>query len=124
MEADPKAVKVDSEGTATATESKTRLLRPAIAALVAVKTLDQDAGKQTASGSGSSNLGGRSLGGFSGFGLLGMIAAHYEPPAVAQALGFYGLAWSVYSTVISRGNDVIFEKNAAVAIRFGNPPKR
>lgn len=124
MEADPKKVKVDAEGTATATESKTRLLRPAIAALVAVKTLDEDAGKQTASGSGSANMGGRSLGGISGFGLLGMIAARQEPPAVAQALGFYGLAWSVYSTVISRGNDVIFEKNAPVAIRFGNPSKR
>lgn len=124
MEADPKKVKVDSEGTATATESKTRLLRPAIAALVAVKTLDEDAGKQTASGGGSSNLGGRSLGGFSGFGIFGTIASRYAPPAVGQAFGFYGLAWSVYSTVVSRGNDVTFEKNAAVAIRFGTPPKK
>jgi hypothetical protein len=96
MEADPKKVKIDSEGTATATESKTRLLRPAIAALVAAKTLDEDARKQTASGAGSANMGGRSLGGISGFGLLGIIAAREAPPAVAQALGFYGLAWSVY----------------------------
>lgn len=124
MEADPKAVKVDSEGTATAKESKTRLLRPAVAALVAVKTLDEDAGKQTASGGGSANLGGRSLGGFSGFGLFGTAAARWGPPALGQTLGFYGLAWSVYSTVVSRGNDVTFEKNAAVAIRFGSPPKK
>jgi hypothetical protein len=122
--ANPKAVKVDSEGTATAKESKTRLLRPAISALVAVKTLDEDAGKQTASGGGSANVGGRSLGGFSGFGLFGTAAGRWGPPAVGEALGFYGLAWSVYSTVISRGNDVTFEKNAAVAIRFGNPPKK
>lgn len=46
VEADPKRVKVDSEGTATATESKTRLLRPAIAALVAAKSLDNDAGNR------------------------------------------------------------------------------
>ncbi len=124
MEADPKKVKVDSEGTATAKESKTRLLRPAVAALVAVKTLDEDAGKQTVSGGGSANLGGRSLGGFSGFGLFGTAAARWGPPALGQALGFYGLAWSVYSTVVSRGNDVTFEKNAAVAIRFGSPPKK
>jgi hypothetical protein len=123
VEADPKAVKVDSEGTATATESKTRLLRPAVAALVAVKTLDEDAGKQTASGGGTSNAGGRSLGGFSGFGFLGTIAARQGPAALGEALGFYGLAWSVYSTVVSRGNDVTFEKNAAMAIRFGNPPE-
>ena len=124
VEADPKVVKVDSEGTAAAKESKTRLLRPAIAAIVAAKTLDEDAGKQTASGDGSSNLAGRSLGGFSGFGLLGTIAAHQGPPVVGEALGFYGLAWSVYSTVISRGREVTFEKHAAVAIRFGNPSKR
>jgi hypothetical protein len=124
MEAQPKPVKVDSEGTATATESKTRFLRPAVAALVAVKTLDEDAGKQTASGGANANMGGRTLGGFSGFGIFGIIAARQGPPAVAQALGFYGLAWSVYSTVISRGNDVTFQKNAAVAIRFGNPPKK
>ena len=65
VEADPKAVKVDSEGTATATESRTRLLRPAIAALVAAKSLDNDAGRQTASGAGAApNTSGRSLGGF------------------------------------------------------------
>ena len=55
VEAGPKPVKVDSEGTATATESKTRLLRPAIAALIAAKSMDNDAGKQTASGSAPSN---------------------------------------------------------------------
>jgi hypothetical protein len=124
MEADPKAVKVDSEGTATATESKSRLLRPTVATLVAVKTLDEDSGKQAASGGGNANAGGRSLGGFSGFGLLGTITARQGPPALGEALGFYGLAWSVYSTVVSRGNDVTFEKNAAVAIRFGNSPKQ
>lgn len=123
-EADPKAVKVDSEGTATAKESKTRLLRPAIAGLVAVKTLDEDAGKQTASGGGSSNVGGRSLGGFSGFGLFGTAASRWGPAAVGEALGFYGLAWSAYSTVVSRGKDVTFEKNTALAIRFGNPPEK
>jgi hypothetical protein len=63
IEADPKAVKVDSAGTATATESKTRLLRPAMAALVAAKSL-------------------------------------------GAALGFYGLASSVYSNVVARGNEV------------------
>ncbi len=120
VEANPNAVKVDSEGTATATESKTRLLRPAIAALVAAKSLDNDSGKQTASGIGSPNTAGRSLGGFSGFGLLGTLAAR-GPAPVGAALGYYGLAWSVYSNVISRGNEVTFEKNTAVAIQFGSP---
>ncbi len=121
VEADPKAVKVDAEGTAKATESKTRLLRPAIAGLVAAKSMDNDEGKQTASGTGEANTSGRSLGGFSGFGLLG-IAAAQGPRQIGSALGFYGLAWSVYSNVISRGREVTFEKNTSMTIRFGSPP--
>ncbi len=123
VEADPKAIKVDSEGTATATESKSRLLRPAIAAIIATKSLDNDAGKQTAAGGGSGTTAARYLGGFSGLGLLGTAAA-YGPHPIGSALGFYGLAWSVYSTIISRGNDVTFEKNTAIAIQFGTPRKK
>ena len=123
VEADPKAIKVDSEGTATATESKSRLLRPAIAALIATKSLDNDTGKQTASGGGSSTSAARYLGGFSGFGLLGT-AASFGPHPIGTALGFYGLAWSVYSTIISRGSEVTFEKNTAIAIQFGAPRKK
>jgi hypothetical protein len=126
VEADPGAVKVDPEGTAKATESKTRLLRPAIAALVAAKSLDNDAGKQTASGTGGAagaNTSGRALGGFSGFGLLGIAAAR-GPRNIGAALGFYGLAWSVYSNVVARGGEVTFQKNTAMAIRFGAPPRK
>jgi hypothetical protein len=123
LEADPGKVKVDGEGTAKATESKTRLLRPVIAGLVAAKSLDNDAGKQTASGTGSPNTAGLTLGGFSGFGLFG-IALAQGPSAIGSALGFYGLGWSVYSNVISRGHEVVFQQNAAMAIRFGNPPRK
>jgi hypothetical protein len=125
VQADPKKLKVDDEGTARATESKTRLLRPVVAALVAAKSLDNDAGKQSASGnmSGSPNTGGLMLGGFSGFGTFGMLAAR-GPAFIGSALGFYGMAWSVYSNVVARGSEVNFPKNTAVAIRFGNPPPR
>jgi hypothetical protein len=126
VEADPGAVKVDREGTAKATESKTRLLRPVIAGLVATKSLDNDAGKQSASGTGGAagaNTSGRALGGFSGFGLLGIAAAR-GPREIGAALGFYGLAWSVYSNVIGRGREVTFEKNTAMAIRFGATPRK
>jgi hypothetical protein len=113
----------DLEGTARATESKTRLLRPVIAALVAAKSADDDAGKRTVSGTGDANTAGRTLGGFSGFGLLGM-AASQGPRAIGAALGYYGLAWSVYTNVVSRGREVTFEKNTAMAIRFGNSPRK
>jgi hypothetical protein len=119
----PGAMKVDREGTAKATESKTRLLRPVIAALVATKSLDNDIGKQTASGSAGANTSGRVLGGFSGFGLLGIAAAR-GPREIGAGLGFYGLAWSVYSNVVARGREVTFQKNTAMAIRFGAPPRK
>jgi hypothetical protein len=124
VEANAKSVKVDREGTAKATESKTRLLRPAIAGIVAAKSMDNDMGKQTASGGGSGNpnVGGQALGGFSGFGLLGM-AVTAGPPQIAGVMGFYGLGWSVYSNLVARGAEVTFEKNAALAIRFGASPK-
>ncbi|HEY6991061.1 MAG TPA: hypothetical protein VH369_21875 [Bryobacteraceae bacterium] len=117
------AMKVDEEGTAKATESKTRFLRPIVAGLVAAKSLDNDEGRSAASGGASANYGGRSLGGFSGFGLFGT-ALSFGPHYIGSAFGFYGLAWSVYSTVISRGREVTFEKNAALAIRFGTTGRR
>jgi hypothetical protein len=120
-EPDAGSLKVDPEGTAKATESKTRFLRPVVAGLIAAKSLDSDSGK-TASGGANANYSGRALGGFSGFGLFGT-AAVYGPKPIGAALGFYGLAWSVYTTVVSRGREVVFEKNGAMAIRFGPPPR-
>ena len=41
-----------------------------------------------------------------------------------MAFGYYGLAWSVYSSVIARGGEVQFDKNAMMDIKFGTrtPP--
>jgi hypothetical protein len=36
-----------------------------------------------------------------------------------MAFGYYGLAWSVYSSVIARGGEVQFDKNAMMDIKFG-----
>ena len=112
------SLKVDEEGTAKTTESKTRFLRPVIAGLIAAKSMDNDEGRQSASGGADANYSGRALGGFSGFGLLGTAVAR-APRPVGAAFGFYGLAWSVYTTVISRGKEVEFQKNTAMSIRFG-----
>ncbi len=71
-----------------------------------------------APGGGNANYGGRTAGGFSGFGLLGSVAAQASKP-IGTALGFYGLGWSVYSTIISRGNEVEFETNTDIEVRFG-----
>ncbi len=114
-------IKVDEEGGVKAVEPKTRLIRPAIALLVASRAIDNDTGHARAAGAADGNAGGRTLGGISGFGLLGAFAAHISP-GMASALAMYGLGWSVYSTVVSRGGEVEFSKNAALDIRFGARP--
>jgi len=118
-ESDPAAhVKVGPEGDAKATASKSRLLAPLLALMVASRAADDDAGRTTGSAGGEANYGGRTLGGISGFGLLGSAAAQ-SSKTLGAALGYYGLAWSVYSTLLSRGNEVEFRKNTAIAVRFG-----
>ncbi|HXP85298.1 MAG TPA: hypothetical protein VN841_11300 [Bryobacteraceae bacterium] len=121
---DPTAhVKIDSEGGAKATESKTRFIAPAISALIAMKAMDNDAGRQTtAAGAGvGGNAGGLTLGGFSGFGLLGAAVARTSS-GVGSALGMWGLAASVYANVVSRGRDVVFARNTEMEVRFGPRP--
>ncbi len=109
-------LKVDSEGTVKATESKTRFLAPAVAMLVASRAADNDVSRRT--GLPEQNVGGRTVGGGSGFGLLGALAAQGST-TFGKVMGFYGLAWSVYSNIVSRGQEVEFRKNAAVDIKFG-----
>ena len=41
---------------------------------------------------------------------------------VGMAFGYYGLAWSVYSSVFAHGGDVQFDKNAAMDVKFGARP--
>lgn len=122
-ESDPNAhVKVDKEGAAKATESKTRLLAPMIALLVASRAADNDEGRASGSAGSTANYGGRSLGGFSGFGYLGT-AASQGSKTLGAALGYYGLAWTVYSTIVSRGREVEFKKDSAIDVRFGATPR-
>ncbi len=119
-------IKVDSEGGVQAQESKTRFIAPVISLMIASRAADNDAGRHDASGTagGNGNVGGRTLGGVSGFGMLGGLAAQ-SSRYVGMAFGYYGLAWSVYSNVIARGGEVQFDKNAVMEIKFGTrkPPK-
>lgn len=112
-------IKVDSEGGVQAKESKTRFIAPVISLMLASKAADNDAGHHhDAGGSGDPNVSGRTLGGGSGFGMLGAAVAQ-SSRYVGMAFGYYGLAWSIYSSVIARGGEVQFDKNAVMDIKFG-----
>jgi hypothetical protein len=118
----PAAIKVDSEGGVQATESKTRLVAPLISLALASRAADNDAGHQHADGtSGDANIGGRTLGGGLGFGMLGS-AISQSSRYVGMAFGYYGLAWSVYNNIIARGAEVQFDRNAMMDVKFGRPP--
>jgi hypothetical protein len=113
-------IKVDSEGGVQAQESKTRFIAPMISLLLASKAADNDAerhGAGTVSGP-NANVAGRTLGGASGFGLVG-VALSQSSSYVGMAFGYYGLAWSIYSNVIAKGGEVQFNQNAMMDIRFG-----
>jgi hypothetical protein len=122
-ESDQAPVKVDSEGGVKTTESKTRFIQTAIAIMIASKAADTDADRFKGGGvtgaSGNSNVSGRTLGGGLGFGLLGSLASQ-SSKYVGMAFGYYGLGWSVFSTVVARGQEVQFGKNTVVDIGF-NP---
>ena len=115
------AVKVDEEGEAKASEPKTRFIAPAISFLIATRAADNDAGRARLQGTATGNTGARALGGALGFGLIGTIASHASP-TFAGVMGFYGMGWSVFNNVISRGSEVEFGENAAMDIRFGARP--
>jgi hypothetical protein len=114
-------IKVDSEGGVGTQESKARFLAPAISLLIASKAADTDAGRNhstsTASG-GEANVSGRTLGGLSGFGLIGMATSQASKYA-GMAFGYYGLAWSVYRNVVAKGGEIVFDGNAMMDVRFG-----
>jgi hypothetical protein len=112
-------VSVDPEGKVQAKESKTRFIAPVISLMLASRAADNDAGHHGAGGSsGDPNVAGRTLGGGLGLGLAGA-AISQSSRYVGMAFGYYGLAWSVYSSVFARGGEVQFEKNAMMDIRFG-----
>ena len=112
-------LKVDSEGGVQAKESKTRFLAAAAAVMVARSAGDNDpirnANHQVIGQ--SQNVGGRTIGGGFGFGLLGM-GISQSSRWVGAAFGYYGMAWSVFSTLIARGSEVQFGKDAMVDVRF------
>jgi hypothetical protein len=112
-------LKIDGEGGVQANESKTRFLAAAAAVMVARRAGDNEEirnGSRQIIGQ-SQNVGGRTIGGGFGFGLLGAGIAQ-SSRYVGTAFGYYGMAWALYSTVIARGSEVQFGKDAKIDIRF------
>jgi hypothetical protein len=117
---DDQNLSLDSEGGAQATTPKTRYLTTGISLALAATSLlpDSDAG---ASGQSLGEIGGRAANGASGFRGVGFaLGALVRSRPLASAFGVYGAGMAVYSNFISRGHDVIYPKDTAMAIGFGS----
>ena len=111
-------VKLDSEGGAEATTSKSRYLGTAVslglAMLSAREGGDRDGNKV------HGDSGNAAAGGLGGFKLVGMImGAAVRSRAFGTTMGAYGAAVSVYTNFMARGHEVVFPKNTAMQIGVG-----
>jgi hypothetical protein len=116
-------IKLDEEGGARTTDSKTRYLSTGIAVLLAAAAAHPDG---DADHGGAVDAGGdpgvRTAAGGSGFRLTGAIlslAAKSTPLSIA--FGTYGASASIYSNFLSRGHDVVLPKDTPLEIGFGAP---
>jgi hypothetical protein len=100
---------LDSEGGAQATTPKTKYLTSGISIALAAYFFQDD-----------EVLGG-ALTGASGFRVIGLVTgALVHSRALATSFGVYGASTSVYDHFLSRGHDVVYPKDTAMAIGFGS----
>lgn len=116
LEADLDAhLALDSEGAARATSPKTRFIFPALAAAAAGLSFHQD---YNAQGVPDQDIGGRAEAGAVGLGLIGTVVAQASR-ALASSIAITGAGFSIYSTFIARGKDVILPANTPVKVSLG-----
>jgi hypothetical protein len=112
---------LDSEGGAQATTPKTRYLTTGISIALAASSFmtDADAGRNLQQSGGE--VGKSALNGASGFRVIGFITgALVHSRVFASTMGVYGAGMSVYDHFLSRGRDVVYPKDTAMAIGFGS----
>jgi hypothetical protein len=125
-------VVVDEEGGASVSDSKTRFVAPALALMALAGAsdggehhLDADdpgfgSGAATVGREGG-NLGSRSLGGLFGFGLAGAALGRLSHP-VGIAFAAIGVARTMYSNVLGKGQDVRFVEDARIELQLAPGP--
>jgi hypothetical protein len=116
-------IAVDDEGGASATNSKTRFIAPALAIMSVHaaageehRKIDHDA-DDTEPISGNANVVGRGASGWFGFGLVGTVLGQFSRP-VAVAFGVYGAVRTTYANVVSRGQEVAFPANTMIQVQL------
>jgi hypothetical protein len=106
---------LDPEGAAHATSPKTRFIFPAIAMAVAGLSFHQD---YNAQGVPDRDMAGCAESGAVGLGLIGTLLAQTSR-TLASSMALAGAGFSIYSTFIARGKDVVLPVNTPVKISLG-----
>jgi hypothetical protein len=115
MEADFDAhLALDSEGATRARSPKTRFIFPAIAVAVTGLSFHQDVNAQ---GVPDQDIAGRAESGAVGLGLVGTVLAQTSR-TLASGIAFSGAAFSIYSTFLARGQDVVLPANTPLKVSF------
>ena len=113
-------VKLDSEGGAEATTSKTRYLATGVSLALAAASMRTDNDVDHGVADNGSGTGARVAGGANGFKLVGMaLGLAVRSRALGYTMGAYGAGMSVYLHFIARGQEVVFPKNTAMEIGVG-----
>jgi hypothetical protein len=119
-------VAVDEEGGASVKNSNSRFVAPALAVLALGASTDRghhgvDHDADDAPGAAAVQPGGqygsRALGGFFGWGLLGVAASQISRP-VGIALGAVGVARTVYTSVLGKGQEVSFPADTPIQVQL------
>lgn len=113
-------MKLDEEGGAHTTDSKTRYLSTGLSILMAAAASHPDAEHGTVDQAGDPAV--RAGAGVSGFGVTGsLVSLAAKSSAVSAIFGVYGASASIYANFLSRGRDVVFPKNTPLEIGFAPP---
>src|SRR6516225_2537307 len=113
-------LKLDEEGGAHATDSKTRYLSTGVALLMAAVAAHPDVERGAVDQAGDPAV--RAGAGASGFGLAGtLIGLAAKSNAVSIIFSAYGASASIYTNFLSRGRDVVLPKNVPMEIGLGAP---
>lgn len=113
-------LKLDEEGGARATDSKSRYLSTGVALLMAALAAHPDVERGTVDQAGDPAV--RAGAGASGFGLAGtVIGLISKSNAVSIIFSAYGASASIYTNFLSRGRNVVLPKNVPMEIGLGAP---
>jgi hypothetical protein len=115
----PVNMRVDSEGVVSSVEPMSRFIAPAVKMFIGMQMLDQDSISSGQSAAAKRTW--RMIAGASGYGVAGSVAAQASKQ-VATSLSFYGLAWSVFTHVVSRGHEVRVGEGTPVVVRIESSP--